>query len=338
MDELSKLTPYAPLVTGIAAAAVGSRRPLPPRKSLALAALGVSCSAASYALGHDVLARHLGAASLGFAAGALLGDRLSPWPVTPGAAIVLWGDLEKRLRELGPVIERARPAVVIVHGSDGLDAQFAGALRGTAGSAAIWVEQWVDGPGDALAACDRAERAASILGAVASVWNVEAPLKNTGADGRRALQSMLERWARTGMPQGFTSYAQPGSHAGLPWAALAGGRDSYGSYDLGCSFSLPQVYPFGDERGRAVREVAPYGALTARMTRFRESWSAAVEEGLISPSCQTAPMIPGAWIEEQDEFVALGMAGGYLPRPPMAVWWPWHGLVDQVATEVMARF
>ncbi len=315
---------------------------------------GVSGGAATLALtgaifagatGHWTIAHHLGGAALGFGVGAgvSLSRRaaerdvlLAGWPVTPGGAIVLWGTLERRLRDLGDIIARSQPQVIVVHGNDGLTADWAARVRALAPNARYWTEQWVQGPGGVSSALAQARRAQEILGAEAAVWNAEAPFKNTGAEGRRAAQRLLAGWtAETGLKQGFTAYAQPTLHSSFPWAGFAGGTDETGSYDLSADFSLPQVYPFGDEmRGGSM---APPDALLSNMRAFRRRWQEAVDRGWIRASCEAQPMIPGAYIRDEDYDAALGLTGS-MPLPPCAAFWPQHGVIDEHGAAALERF
>lgn len=334
-----------PAGTALAAGAASALLPSAPGLTGGAATLSLTGAIFAGAIGRWDLALHLGGAAIGLGVGtgialsrraheqqALLGG----WPVTPGGAIVLWGTLETRLRDLGDVIARAQPQVIIVHGNNGLTADWAARVRALAPNARYWTEQWVQGPSGVAAALDQALRAQEILGAEAAVWNAEAPWKNTGADGRRGAQRLLEQWSsRTGLKQGFTAYAQPTRHSSFPWAGFAGGRDDTGSYDLYCDFSLPQVYPFGDEmRGGSM---APEGALVSNMQAFRARWQEGVDRGWIRESCIAAPMIPGAYIHDADYDAALGLTGT-MQLPPCAAFWPQHGVVDEHGAAALERF
>lgn len=334
-----------PVGTALAAGVASSLLPPAPGITGGAAALAVTGAIFAGAMGNWTVAQHLGAAAIGFGVGTGVGlarqastraQLLAGWPVTAGGAIVLWGTLETRLRELGPVIERAQPQVIIVHGNNGLTADWAARVRALAPNARYWTEQWVQGPGGVAAALDQALRAQQILGAEAAVWNAEAPFKNTGAAGRQAAQWLIRRWSEeTGLKQGFTAYAQPTMHSSFPWAGFAGGRDETGSYDLSCDFSLPQVYPFGDEmRGGSM---ARDGALLANMQAFRTRWQQGVDRGWIRASCLAAPMIPGAYIHDADYDAALGLTGS-MPLPPCAAFWPQHGVIDEHGAAALERF
>lgn len=332
----------APAGTAAAAATGAIVLGLPPAAGAGIAAVSVSAAMVAWATGHHAWARHLGGAAAGFTVGAIAqairASRVEDgWPVTRGAALVLWGTLERRLASLGDILARTQPQIIIVHGNDGLNESYAARLRSLVPSARYWTEQWVQGPSDVSSALDRARRAADILGAEAAVWNAERPWKDTGREGSAAAQSLLGSWKRaTGLPQGFTSYARPTLHRAFPWAGFAGGRDAYGSYDLRCEFSLPQVYPFGDEMRSGV---APYPALTESMRQYLSSWAAAVADGMISPSVASAPMIPAAHLSEADFMEALGLSrGSPIARPPCAVFWPHHGAVSAEGESALRAF
>lgn len=333
--------PVAGVATGIVTAAVG----VSPATGIALGAAAAAGSVLASYTGQRALAAHLRAGAVGVAAGTAVAaiveavkgaSRASQWPVTSGASILLWGDLRDRVSRLGGVIERTQPQVLIIHGNDQLDAELVASLRRLAPRARYLTEQWVNGPDDVNSALERARRSAGLLGSEGVVWNVEAPWKNTGLEGRRAAQRLLSSW--TTSPQGFTAYAMPTLHSAFPWAAFCGGRDETGSYDLACAFSLPQVYPFGDDKGRSDREFAPSGLIQRTMRRGIDSWATAVSRGLIRQSVKTAPMLPGAWVRAEDELEALGLAGSAFPVPPFATWFAWHGVIDADAEQVISRF
>jgi hypothetical protein len=328
-----------PAATAIAAGAVTSLVPSSPGITMGLASLSAVGAIVAGATGHWTLASHLAAGTIGLGVGTAISAarkkaQLAPWPVTRGAAVVLWGTLETRLRELAPVLERLQPQVIIVHGNDGLDADWASRVRALVPNARYWTEQWVGGVSDTGPAVRRALHAMDVLGAEAAVWNAERPMKDTGMEGRRAVQRMLGEWtASSGLPQGFTSYAQPTGHRSFPWAAFGGGRDDYGSFDLACDFSLPQVYPFGDEMRSGT---APPGTLTRLMATYESKWAEAVASGLIRPSVRCGPMIPGAHLEQGDIEAAI-MPPGRLLLPNVTVW-PWHGDIDAACEAAMAKF
>lgn len=342
-DWAKRIAP--PVGTALVAGVASSVFPLPPGITGGAAALALSGAIFAGALGQWRVAQHLGGAAIGLGVGtgvsiarlnAHRAELLAGWPVTAGGAIVLWGTLETRLRDLGAIIERAQPQVIIVHGNNGLTQEWAARVRALAPNARYWTEQWVQGPGGVNAALEQALRAQQILGAEAAVWNAEAPFKNTGAAGRDAAQRLIQRWSEeTGLKQGFTAYAQPTMHSSFPWAGFAGGRDETGSYALSCDFSLPQVYPFGDEMrgGSMARE----GALLANMQAFRDRWQQGVDRGWIRASCEAAPMIPGAYIHDADYDAALGLSGS-MPLPPCAAFWPQHGVIDEHGAAALERF
>lgn len=328
-----------PLVTGSVAAGLTAMAPSSPGLTMGIASVAAVGAIVAGATGHWTVASHLVAGTVGLGIGtAVSASRqarsLPPWPVTRGAAIILWGTLETRLRDLDRVLERVQPQVIIVHGNDGLTPDWVSRVRGLVPNARYWTEQWVGGVGDTVAAVDRARRAADLIGAEAAVWNAERPMKDTGSAGRDAVQSMLSRWTReTGLPQGFTSYAQPSGHRSFPWAAFCGGRDEYGSYDLACDFSLPQVYPFGDEMRSGE---APDGALTRLMAAYETKWAEAVTSGLIRSSVKTGPMVPGAHLHQSDIEAAIMPANK--PLLPCVALWPWHGQIDAAAEEALRKF
>jgi hypothetical protein len=328
-----------PLLTAVAAGAAASFAPSAPGITMGLASLSAVGAIVAGATGHWTVASHLAAGTVGLGVGTAVARArktvdLAPWPTTRGAAMILWGTLETRLRDLAGVLERMQPQVIIVHGNDGLTADWASRVRAIVPNARYWTEQWVGGVSDTGPAVRRALRAMDVLGAEAAVWNAERPMKDTGMEGRRATQSMLAEWTRsTGLPQGFTSYAQPTGHRSFPWAAFAGGRDSYGTFDLACDFSLPQVYPFGDEMRSGT---APAGALTRLMATYEAKWAEAVSSGLIRSSVLCGPMIPGAHLEQADIEAAIMPPGR--PLLPCVAVWPWHGAVDEACAAAVTKF
>lgn len=328
-----------PALTAAAAGIVTSLAPSRPEISLGLASISAVGAILAGVTGHWTVASHLAAGSVGIGVGAAISSArkfasLPPWPATRGAALILWGELETRLRELDTVLAQVQPQIVIVHGNDGLNADWASRVRSIVPNARYWTEQWVNGVYDTQPALRRALHAMDVLGAEAAVWNAERPMKDTGLEGRRATQRMLEEWTRsTGLPQGFTSYAQPSSHRSFPWAAFGGGRDSYGSFDLACDFSLPQVYPFGDEMRSGT---APPGALTRLMATYESKWAEAVASGLIRSSVRCGPMIPGAHLEQSDIESAI-MTANRSTLQCVAVW-PWHGDIDAACAAAISRF
>lgn len=332
----------APIATGVVTGTVSTIVGISPATGIALTAVAAAGSFAAAYTGRNELAMHLRAGAIGIAAGTTINVARralrapSGWPVTEGASILLWDNLRSRVDRLGGVLERTQPQVLIIHGNDRLDAALVASLRRLVPRVKFFTEQWVNGPGDVDAALERARRSADILGSEAVVWNVEAPWKNTGAEGRAAAQRLLASWTRT--PQGFTAYAQPTQHSSFPWAAFCGGRDSFGSYDRACAFSLPQVYPFGDDKGRADRTLAESGLMQRTMRRGIDSWAAAVQQGTIRASVKTAPMLPSAWVRESDELEALGLEGSAFPMPPFATWFAWHGVIDADCERVIRRF
>lgn len=211
----------------------------------------------------------------------------------PGIGITLWsgaGHADPRVyvrdESVLALLRDARPEIVQIHGGPSALAAHGAEVVARLGALIPGVRVWwgvaMDwapkqaNAGGAVRTAISCAKAAEGAGAEMIVWDAEAAWKQSGtADDALAREIVTGVRAVSPITQGLTSYDVPGLHAAFAWGAWAGPG--------GVDVLLPQVYAGA---GVPDGQLAPRGALAARLKRSWADLDAAERRGLLRAGMQ----------------------------------------------------